>query len=290
MADDAYSAIQRLMLSPPGLGRGWTELVRLTQPAAGSGLTRSVPNNVWWRPRAVRFLFTADTNTPPRQLVVRYLSPDAQIITETPVGIQVGPSGAVSCYAWPGAPATPQAGLSVEGSASVTSPALGATIASVTLPQGTWTINWAVRTSGTVAAADNNNMQLQQGAAVLEVADVPQGASNVSQQQAVVVTVPAGGATISVNAIALATVGAIYTAQINATPGETLAAYAPLPDLLLRSGWQLQVTATGLQVGDQISAAFALVDMFPSGYASGADWQADQEAEAAVAAAIWGGG
>lgn len=278
MPDDAYSRIKMLMLSPPGLGRGFTELLPLASPAAGAALTRKVPINVWERPRAVAFTYTASPAVPGRQPVLRYLSPDAQTIIEAPVGAQIGPSGVVNCFAWPGAPAATPPGISVQGDASVTSPAAGAAIASITLTQGTWTITWGVRSSGTTGAGDSNNMQLQQGAAVLLIADVPAGGNNLSQQNAVTIEVPAGGSTISVNAIALATVGAIYTAQITATPGEATSAYAPLPDLLLRSGWSLSLTAIGIQAADQISAAFLLADRFPSGFASGADWEDEEQA------------
>lgn len=289
MPDDAYSAIKMLMLNPPGLGRGFTELLPLAQPAAGAALTRKVPFNTWERLRAVAFTYTASANITGRQPVIRYLSPDAQVIVETPMGAQVGPSGVVNCFAWPGAPASAPAGLSIEGDASVTSPALGATIASITLPQGTWTINTGVRTSGTVAAIDSNNMQLNGPLPLPMVLDVPSGGSNLSQQNAVTVEVPVGGSTISVTAIAAGTVGAIYTAQITATPGEATSGYAPLPDLLLRAGWSVQLTAIGIQAADQISAAFLLADRFPSGYASGADWEDDEEqARAYLAAMGWG--
>ena len=290
MDGDAYSAIRMLMLAPPGLGHGFTELIPLAAPAAGAGLTRKVPFNVWERPRAVAFTYTAGVAVPGRQPVIRYLSPDAQTIVEAPVGAQVGPSGVVNCFAWPGAPASAPAGLSVQGDASVTSPAAGATIASIALTQGTWTIAWGVRSSGTTGAGDSNNMQLNLPGGVSLAADVPAGGNNLSQQNAVTVEVPAAGVTITVTAIALATVGAIYTAQVTATPGEATSGYAPLPDLLLRSGWSVVITAIGIQAADQISAAFLLADRFPSGFASGADWQAGQEEQAAALAALgWTG-
>lgn len=278
------------MLAPPGLGHGFTELIPLAQPAAGAGLTRKVPFNVWERPRAVAFTYTAAAGGSGRQPVLRYLSPDAQTIVEAPVGGQLGPSGVANLFAWPSAPAAAPAGLTVQGDASVTSPAAGATITSITLTQGTWTIAWGVRTSGTVAAADNNNMQLNLPGGVSLIADVPQGGSNLSQQNAVTIQVPVAGATVTVTAIAIGTVGAIYTAQITATPGEATSGYAPLPDLLLRSGWSLVLTAIGIQAGDQISAAFLLADRFPSGYASGVDWQTGQEEEQRAWAALgWPG-
>ena len=289
MADDAYSRIRMLMLAAPSLGHGMTELLALPSPAAGAALTRKVPNNVWERPRAVAFTYTAGPAAVGRQPVLRYLSPDAQTIMEAPVGGQVGPSGVVNCFAWPGAPAAAPAGLSVNGDASVTSPALGATIASIVLTQGTWTIAWGVRSSGTTGAGDNNNMALNLPGGVSLAADVPAGGNNLSQQSAVTIEVPPAGFTVTVTAIAAGTVGAIYTAQLVATPGEATSGYAPLPDLLLRSGWSLQVTAIGINALDQVSAAFLLADRFPSGYASGADWEADAEQWAEMLEAVRAG-
>lgn len=280
MGDDSYSRIRMAMLGAPALGRGFTELIPLPQPAAGAGLTRKIPLNTWDRPRAVAFTYTCSAAAGPRQPVIRYASPDAATIVEIPVGGQIGPAAALNCFAYPSAPASISPGVSIQGDASVTSPAAGGAIASITLPQGTWTIAWGVRSSGTTGAGDSNNMQLQQGAAVLLIADVPAGGNNTTVQNAVTVEIPAGGATISVNAIAVATVGAIYTAQITATPGETTSAYAPLPDLLLRTGWSIVITAIGILAADQISGASLLADRLPSGYASGADWE-DDAAEAA---------
>lgn len=289
MADDAYSAIRMLMLAPPALGHGFTELVTLAQPAAGAALTRKVPLNVWERPRAVAFTYTAGVATPGRQPVIRYLSPDSQTIVEAPVGGQVGPSGVVNCFAWPAAPAAAPVGLSIQGDASVTSPALGATIASIALTQGTWTIQTGVRISGTVAAADNNNMALNLPGGVSLTLNVPQGGSNLSQQNAVVIEVPAAGFTVTVTAVAAGTAGSIYTAQLTALPGEATSGYGPLPDMLLRSGWSLQIAAIGMNALDQISAAFLFADRFPSGYASGADWETDAEQWDRVMEALRGG-
>lgn len=100
-----------------------------------------------------------------------------------------------------------------ENAGQVTSPAAGATIVSLAgLPAGDYSITWQVELSGTLAAADANNFQLLNGASVLLASD-NLAVAGVYPQPGVVVTVPAGG-TVSIQAIALGTVGAVYRAQL----------------------------------------------------------------------------
>ena len=116
------------------------------------------------------------------------------------------------------------------GEGSVTSPAAGATIAATpALAAGTYTVNWVVSLAGTLAAADANNFQLRHGTtAVVNSVNLAVAGEYLQAQAQVTV---AQGETINVIAIALATVGAIYTAQIDATVSLSVGADVELQDV-----------------------------------------------------------
>lgn len=104
---------------------------------------------------------------------------------------------------------------SAEG--SVTSPAALATIAQLTgLAGGTYDVNWTVSLAGAAAAGDANNFELTDTAGnVLQSVNL--GAVGEYPQVKTQVTVPANG-TITIEALAIGTVGAIYSAEISITP------------------------------------------------------------------------
>lgn len=116
---------------------------------------------------------------------------------------------------WSFRDAGPIASPAAEG--SVTSPAAGTIIAStLAVPFGEYGINWTVSLAGTVAAADANNFGLYVNS-TLVATSVNLGAVGEYPQPEVTVNIPQG-ATVSVKNIALATVGAIYTAEFAITP------------------------------------------------------------------------
>ena len=119
-------------------------------------------------------------------------------------------SGAKRLYGWS---IVSGAAQTQEAANQVTSPAAGATVVQVTgLPAGDYQVTWTVELSGTLAAADTNNFQLLNGVTVVLASDNQPVAGNYPQP-GVVVTVPASG-TVSIQAIALGTVGAVYRAQL----------------------------------------------------------------------------
>lgn len=104
------------------------------------------------------------------------------------------------------------AGLSNAG--SVTSPAAGATIVSLSsVPAGDYLLSWQVDLAGTVAAGDTDNFQLFSNA-VLVATSLNPGAVGQWQQNAQEIVIPAGGANVAIRANAIGTVGAIYSAQL----------------------------------------------------------------------------
>ncbi len=112
---------------------------------------------------------------------------------------------------------------------SVISPAAGATIVTLAgLAAGTYLVNWEVELSGTLAAADANNFQITRPS-LAAVGSVNLAVAGVYPQAPLEITVPSGGF-ISILAIGLATVGAVYSAQLTLTPVATPNTVAELQD------------------------------------------------------------
>lgn len=117
---------------------------------------------------------------------------------------------------------------------SVTSPAAGATVVTLgTVPAGEYTVNWSVELSGTLAAAEQDNFQLNV-VGLLTVGSINEPTANVFTQPSEVIVVPAGGATVKINAINLGTVGAVYAATIT---------------LFQQAGYQATIFDSGQDIG-----------------------------------------
>lgn len=114
---------------------------------------------------------------------------------------------------------TPTGGLSTGGVANA--PTAGTAVVSLTLPPGTYLINVATLASGTVAAGDNNNVQLYNATAAAVITspllqDATAG-TNTAPNPPIPLTL-AVQSVITVRAIANATAGSVYTAVISAVP------------------------------------------------------------------------
>jgi|SRR5271170_253001 len=99
---------------------------------------------------------------------------------------------------------------------SATNPlAAAAIVTTASLPAGRYEVLAATACTGTVAAGDLNNVQLQVGETVIGTLLQAPVANTLWPNQKVTVSVPVGGAAISVNAIANAS-GALvtYNAQL----------------------------------------------------------------------------
>lgn len=116
-----------------------------------------------------------------------------------------------------------------ENEGSVTSPAAGAVIASIAgVPAGTYNVNWTVELAGTIAAADSNNFELSSPAGVVLVSVNPAVAGDYPQPSIEVTSATAG--TWTVKAVALGTVGAIYSASFSLEPTLNPATVVELQD------------------------------------------------------------
>lgn len=274
-----------LRQSAESKGRGWTQLLKGIQPAAGASYTRVIPADYWERPLAVAFTLTTSAAAAQRTLALNFTDGDGNIWNQTVIAGNVGPSATVTEYgdqAW-----TPfdQPIQTVTGEGSVTSPALGATIASVaaaSMPAGEYIVSVVVNLAGTlVQAADANNLEITIGTTTIVLDN--EIAAGDQYFGPFVVDAP-GGSALAVKAIAAGTAGSIYGAFISVQPAAQQTGFT-FPDFVLKSGWQMQVIVGNIQAADQVSAVYLMLERYPSSgqYLPGRD-AAEELAELILAA------
>ncbi len=117
----------------------------------------------------------------------------------------------------PGNAAGPSA-ASINANAQANAPGAGQVITSAFLPAGTYTVAWAVGLGGTTGGPEVNNFQMFLGATPVLISMNGSSSGSIYSQPAVTIVVPAGGATLSIQAIALSTPASIYRAQFAAVP------------------------------------------------------------------------
>lgn len=258
-----------LMQEPPYPRRGNTYLDTPAQPAAGANYLHKVDNAWWERVVSLYFTFVAAAGGNPRQVLINLLNADGVLFNTTPavVSVQAGETWNVSAdlAGTPGAPA----GDSIGAAGTVTSPAAGATITSAPIGQGVWTVSWNVSLSGTVGAPEVNNFKITTTGVNWGNSDNPGAVGGPWIQSPVQVISPAGGTTVAVKTSVLGTTGAVYDAAFSAVPVGAVTTYPQLPNIVLKSSWQLQVQVAGIQAGDQISNIALLVERYPSNWADG---------------------
>ena len=250
-------------------GLGLTQLLKPVQPAAGANFTRAVPGEFFERYLALAFQLVTAVAAGNRSLAINYLDGDGFIFNQTPVALAIPPSTTMNVYADLVATTPVQQPVTQQASGSVLNPAAGGTIVTLTLPPGDWQLAWEVEIEGTTSATDDNNLAIFQGATQLAPSENGHVVGQPYTQETLEVNAGPAGATITVKATVLATVGATYLAQIVATPLSQLGVQAVIPDVLFRSGWQLQVAVGNIQAGDQISGIGLLTERYPSDTAVG---------------------
>lgn len=138
----------------------------------------------------------------------------------TPIGPSEGYVWSIKFLSVGGLASGAAAGASVNANGGVASPGAGAVITSAALPAGTYTVSWTVSLGGTLGGGDSNNFALKLGAATVQTSSNPAAAGSYPQVP-VVIVVPAGGATLSINAVAAGTAGSFYAGQFSAAPAAT---------------------------------------------------------------------
>jgi len=260
---------RQLRQSSMSRGLGVTELVKAAAPGAGANFTRAVPGDYWERCLALTFQLVTSAAAGTRLPVINYMDGDGFVFNQVPLSGGIGPGLTVTTYADLATVTPVQQPVSQQTEGSVTSPAAGATIASLTLPAGDWQLAWQVMVDINGAVADDDNFGLFSGAVQLVGSESGHAPGVPYPQEPVEVSLGAAGGTVAVKAIALGTVTAVYVAQLAAVPLSQAGLQATMPDFLMRSGWQLGVTVAGIQAGDQISAVALLLERFPSDTAAG---------------------
>ena len=124
-------------------------------------------------------------------------------------------SGPIRLCGWSVNDGVAQQGLTVDQSANA--PAAGATIASISLGNGEYLVEWTLTLSGTPGAGDVNNVKLSIGATQLATS-VNLGVAGNYPQEEVNASVTFGPLTLAWQAIGNAVAGSVYTIEANITP------------------------------------------------------------------------
>jgi hypothetical protein len=269
VSDIRLADAKRILSYPPVFRRGIQQLVKpAPNPAAGANFKFTIPSDYWDRLLTISGLFTASATAGGRSLAIQFQDGDGYIFNQTPLIAQVVASQALNFYA-DLAPTTIIS--SVQGSqaqGTVTSPGALATIATTaSVPAGTYNIAWQVSLSGTLGAVDANNFRLVDSTGNVLVSINPSVAGTYPQEAVEVTTTTAGA--VLVQSILAGTVASVYGAQLSVIPASQFSAQATIPDLILESGWSINVVAGNIQAGDQFSATGLILERYSSKYARG---------------------
>ena len=245
-------------------GRGWTSLVKGVQPAAGGGFTYPIAGDFWRRILSVAATLATSSAAGIRQLNLVYQDGDGNIFNLVPISNEVGPSQTLTLYGDQASVTPVEAPESHQAEGSATSPAALTTLTSLVLPSGGWTLAWQVQVSGTVGATEINNFGLYNGTTLVLQSENGNTVGQDYPQDPIEIQVPTGGATYNIKNIALATTGAVYAAQLVATPANVPSLQVQIPDFILKSGWQLGLQLVGAQAADQLSGILILEERYPS--------------------------
>lgn len=257
-----------LLQNAPGLVGGWQEAIFPSAPASGANFTRAVPGQYWERLLSVTFTIAASAVASSRTPVVQLMDHNGSILSQSPGAPDVEAGDSVTAFLSPGQQIVTGGALSTSATNVVTSATAGQVITTLTLPGGRYNIAWQLAIGGTVGAPEQNNMALNANGVQIAVAELKGAAASPTPQPNMVVDIPAGGATVTITAVANATVGAQYFGQLTATPIQGQTWYAPILDTVMPSGWQVGIAINGIQAGDQISNIGMLVQRFPTSYTS----------------------
>lgn len=247
-----------------GRGLGRQALIKPASPPAGANFIHVVPGEYWERVLTMSAQLVTGGAGANRTVSIVMQDGDGFTFNLTPINAGQPPGQTVQIYAdlQSVTQTQPQGGSANEG--SVTNPGALATIVSVPIAGGANLVKWTVQLSGTIAAADANNMQLPAGTNNTLTA-MTLGAAGIYPQPDMSIFVQAAGSTLIVRSIGAASgAAAVYSAQVTALPYPGFANQAQIPDMMLKSGWQIGLQIGGIQPADQLSNISLMVERYPS--------------------------
>lgn len=277
LTEGTLADLSTMMSHPPIPRRGHTSDVLVPAPAAGAGYTYKISPTWWERLVAIAFLLTTSSQAGSRSLTINYAQGDGTVFNSSPVAAGIGPSSTCQVYAdLVGTPATSSAPTQ-----SATASFAGGSGATVTLPAGATILGYTV-TAASTAAAENGTVTISNvpgGPLVLDYV-MPNGGNGAPYQDKNFPggLAPAGGAiTVAVSAITSGSAGHIIVYYQNGGSATALTAYPQLPDMIMKSGWSVQLAVGGVQTGDQVSGIVLITEQYASNWADGA-LASDEEA------------
>jgi hypothetical protein len=245
--------------------------VKPAPPAAGAGFQRKVDGFAWESVVALAFQFTASATVQDRSVYWAIQDGDGFTIVQIPLISQALATDVRTVYGGLSSIGPPPTTPSVSGHGSVAAPGANTAIVSVVgARSGQYLVEWSVEVSGTLAAGtDNDNMQIVNGTDPVLVAEYPAVAGAYPQQPEVITLI--AGTNPSIKSIGAATAGSTYTASLLLIPQQAEAGLVELPDILVKSGWSMNILIDNAAAGDQISNIGLLLERINEPAASGTD-------------------
>lgn len=264
MRNSISAAPGQLRQGAQGRGRGWQQLLKPASPAAGASFLRVIPADYWERLVSMSFTLVTSAAAGLRSLNINTLDGDGYVFNSTPISTKINPSTTISGYAdifsvtAIGAQQIPdqvQATAAAAGNATATLP-VGAQLTTAAISWG------AVATANTVTITYGN---LQGGNSITDTATLAIGANPMYLRTfSSGPLVPAAGQGITVTITGNTNSPTAVITAVGAAPQNSGSLQVQLPDLVLKSGWQLQLQLAGAQAADQLSAIGLLLERFPS--------------------------
>jgi hypothetical protein len=275
--EGALADLRTLMGSPPKVRRGFTSNESFNAPAAGANFLYTVGADYWRRIRSMGFTFASSSTTADRELSLALADGGGSIFNAVPIAGLRASSVTTQLYGDPDAIPSPPPEQTPTTYGEQTSPTAGTTIATLTsVGPGVVTVDWIVEVAGTLAeGTDNDNFILQFNGSTAAQSVNPALAGIYPQNPVDIESTVVNS--ITVKALNTASTGAIYSASVAAQlPGGSIIRFR-VPDVMLQSGWQVQINVSNIQAADQIGNVFMLTEHYASDWASGTDY-AEEEA------------